>query len=122
MFRFISRYLNPEYENCKGCEILKHQLGIVNTEKKELLTVILDLVRPKVELPEPITTQAVPVVSRAMTWGRRRAILQEQDRIKESTLSNSRFAASPDEKKEAIEALEKELDIVERDKNASQIG
>ena len=118
MVRFISFLLGKPYESCKSCEVLKLQLEQVNSEKKELLAVILDIVKPKVIVSESMP-QSAEVNKPVGLWSRRRAALEQRDR--EQTLNQAQIrksspfiAANDQENKEAIEALEKELNIADQ--------
>lgn len=136
MLRFISYLLNREreYEPCKSCQIVQYQLEQVNREKRELLEVILDLVRPKVTHVAPAQVQVQPVAPRVGTWGKRRSILEESDRNR-AAAARSQFSAGntrgkPDEDEQVNDVL-KELENVNRElatgkdgenENASQIS
>jgi len=109
MFRFIKYFLRPDYEECKGCQILQRQLHEVNLEKKELLNVVIDIVRPKVvEVPEK-QHEISPIIPKVGTWTRRRAILEERDRKEAAIKNNSQFIGHPDNSD--ITRIEKELGI-----------
>lgn len=135
MFRFFKFFLRPDYEECKGCEILKHQLRETNQEKKDLLELVMSLVRPTPAKIEPREAQIskIPIIPKNMTWSRRRAMLEERDRIETQLRKNSPFMASPVEREEyennkdreeSVAALEREVAAIEKEvnPNASEIG
>lgn len=121
MFRFLAYAFGwRDFDPCKSCETLKQQLDLANAEKKELTATLLNLVRPQVV--EQPTVQLEPFKQSGALWSRRKAILEEQDRLKARTIRESRFAATPDNKlsgdkakeaDESIAALEDELKIAE---------
>lgn len=126
MIRFLLFLLNKKgYENCKGCEVLREQLLIANEEKQLAINTLLDIMKPKVA--EPIQTQSTPVLAGPMPWARRRAILEEQERIKAQRMKTSSVLAKSDKQlndemkktsqfispvsNESIEKLERELGL-----------
>jgi hypothetical protein len=102
MLRFISHLFKLNYEECKGCDVLKNQLAIANNEKEELRKVLLDLVKPKVyEAP------SVPIESvkpKLVTWDAKRRMLEEQSRVEAQI------------RQQNIEKLERELEIEGKEK------
>lgn len=103
MFRFLSFLVGKQYESCKGCEVLKTQLSIVNQEKAQLTETLLNLLQPKVYAANP--QELEPIVPKIMTFGRRRAILEEQDRVQAKIMRESNLVSR------STEELEKELSI-----------
>jgi len=101
-----------ELQVCDTCEALKHQLSIVNEEKRQLLDRLL-------AKPEPESTGNVefkPILPHKRTeqaWRVRQQMLEREDRAAARILRDKEPATSVDD-------LEKELNIVEteREKNA----
>jgi hypothetical protein len=115
MFRFISHIFDLHYNICESCVVLKQQLEIANNENHRLLETIVDIVKPAVAMPvEHIELQQVS--PKFASFSRRRASLEESARI-EARAKSSKLAAKPDEVKESIAALERELSLDERNEN-----
>lgn len=110
MLRFISFLLGKPYETCKSCETLKQQLDTVNAEKKELLDTLMSLIKPKVYEAPP--QELEPVIPKTTMWARRRALLEEQAKVK---ADRERSAAKPDNLKEgrSVADIEEELGVNE---------
>lgn len=96
MIRFIAFLLGKQYEPCKGCEILKHQLELSNHEKEQLVNTILNVVKPNVIPAAPVEYNPLPTKT---SWDQRRRFLEAEDR----KVAQARAA-----QEKAIE-LEKEL-------------
>lgn len=116
MIRLLMFLLGKEYETCKSCETLKLQLKLANEEKERLTETLLGLIQPKLfEAPPQEIQNFKPV---ALTWSRRKAELEMQDRIKASAM-NSPYRAKPDDtlnkinenKPQTVEEIEKELGV-----------
>jgi hypothetical protein len=88
MFKFFHRMWNPHCSHCaeerlndkicESCEILKMQLSLVQQEKKELLSLIVDKHKPETEsaireIPQPIKSKHTP-------WAVKRQILESESR------------------------------------------
>lgn len=111
MIRFISFLLGKEYEPCKGCSILKQQLALVNEEKKELTSTLIAIIKPAPPVIEQIN-QPVQVTT-ANTFSRRRAALEERDRLASKTVRESTNLGKPDNATTRdIDKLENDLGIV----------
>lgn len=82
MLRFLTFLLNKPYETCKSCETLKIQLELANSERKELLSTIMGLVKPEVVQVAPTVT--TPIISKALPWDKRRRLLEQENRVKAS--------------------------------------
>lgn len=96
---------------CDSCETLKTQLNIANFNNEQLMRKIL-------KEPEPIVNEQPPVITRpaAVPWQVRRQMLMAEDREKAKLIRN---APKPDSiVKETTEDLEKELGVVEAERNA----
>lgn len=104
-------------DECPTCEVLKEQLAFQQTQNKFLLDKLFPTVIPPAaptEIPEPVGKTPVP-------WGRKREILEREDRA-EAELRRKRAKAIEDEKKavankkklesaQTTEELEKALEI-----------
>ena len=116
MIRFIMALLGKQYEPCKGCEVLRQQLAVVNEEKKELTQTLIEIVKPKPpEITRVISGQPVSLPV-ATSFSRRRAILENRDREAAKVIKESPFVAKPDDPRDrtidnAVEELERELNI-----------
>lgn len=112
--RMEMRERNKEIKICESCEILKHQLSLVNDEKKDLLN---RLIHPIVEQPTVESSEFKPVLqSHNMSWRVRQQMLEREDRERAKLLNQNREAIS-------VSDLEKEMDIVssEREGKADAI-
>ena len=120
MIRFISFLLGHEYETCKSCAILKEQLQLVNEEKKQLTETLLAIIKPQAPLAVENVNQpvALPV---ATTFTRRRAALEERDRLAAKTVRESKVLGMPDNATTRdIEKLEKNLGIEPSDERSEE--
>ena len=96
MIRLLSRIFHWDYDSCKGCEVLKQQLAIVNEEKKQLTDTLLSLLNPKViELP-PQHVSSITNAPPIQNFARRRAELERRDRELAKTLANSNVIGRAD--------------------------
>lgn len=105
MLRFISRLFKIDYDSCKACEVYKEQIRVVNEEKRDLLDNILAMVNPQT-IPS-VTTSPEPVKRLGMSWHQRRQILEAESKARARSMANQ-----PQEVKDEINKLEKELEIV----------
>lgn len=95
---------------CSSCEILKEQLAIANIDREKLLARLVD--KPETPKDEPPIEITKP---RVMPWRVKRQLLEAEDREKARVL---RQAPKPDD----VSDLEKELGIVEAERNALRTG
>lgn len=118
---------------CRTCEILEKQIEYERARSLELTTTITALLKPAPiilqEKPETIVPTTV-----ATSWSRKRAALEQRDRLQANLNRNDKLQAKPDEelKKEefnkpnpsasqkSIDQLEKELGIVDSDSETSE--
>lgn len=125
MIRFLTFLLGRPYETCKSCETLKQQLELVQAEKKELLDTILGIVKPKViieQIPPSVAANPIPT---AMTFARKRNILEARDREAARVIRSSPNLGRPDNPKadiadKVVSDLEKELGINEEESDLQQ--
>jgi len=113
-----------DYESCKSCETLKMQLDYANAEKKELMETLLALTKPAVVV-QPVDTKILnPLQQSALTFARRRGLLEQSERIKTDVIRTSPYIAKPDDLSkgqqssnavtpQSIEKLENELGLVD---------
>lgn len=116
MIRLILRLLGiKDFDTCKSCETLKTQLEFERANNKELTDTLLSIVRPKVYEAPPVEMQ--PLANTAGLFSRRRAVLEERDRLAAKTLVESKNIGKPDNLKdiEPIAKLEEELGITEKE-------
>lgn len=117
MIRFISFLFNREYEPCKGCEILKQQLEVVNAEKKELTNTLVTLILPKPQIPQEAREMS-PAIPHVGVWSKRRAELERIDAAQ--ALKNNKLIGRPNPQATVttnnISQLEQELGIEEESK------
>jgi hypothetical protein len=110
MLRFISFLLGKPYEPCKGCEVYKEQLKIMQRNQEALLDQIITITKPEVkivsnqEAPKPITPKYVP-------WSVTQRKLELEDREKaRQAIMNDAKRQNPDVA-DKIEKLEEELGV-----------
>ena len=96
---------------CPSCETLQKQLEIANHEKERLLDKLLE--RPE----KPIETGPPMQMTRPKTipWNVRRQMLEAEDRKRAELLRN----APKPQPAESVEDLEKELDVVQQEREAT---
>lgn len=114
MFRFLSYlFFKEPFEECKSCEILKQQLALVNSEKRELTETLLSLLKPKVYEQPAVELQSMAPV--ATVFSRRRAALEQRDREAARVMVNSSVVGIPDKgsREQSIQQLEQQLNINE---------
>jgi hypothetical protein len=115
---------------CRTCEILEKQIEYERARSLELTTTITSLLKPAPiilqEKPETIVPTSV-----ATSWSRKRAALEQRDRLQASLNKNDKLQAKPDDEiketkinpsasQKSIEQLEKELGIVDSDSETSE--
>lgn len=105
-------------KSCKSCEVLKQQLEIANSEKKELLEALLSIVKPAPVIVSETTKILEPTDRKFTTFSKRRSALEEASRQKANAEKSSLAAKSDNEQQKSIESLEKELGVVD----ASKVG
>ncbi len=111
MLRFFCVLFKIPYETCQSCETLKQQLSFERSEKKELLDTLLKITNPKVIVEQP-QVELSPVIQTSGLFSRRRAALEERDRIAAQKLKESTNIGRPDDN---ISKLESELGISEKE-------
>jgi len=98
-------------DDCKGCEILQHQIDNANAEKRLLLDSLLKITNPSAPVEEETRTYE-PIAPRHMPWNVRKQMLEEKDRMK----------AEEERIKKGIEDIEKEVGInAEQDKKQEAV-
>jgi hypothetical protein len=109
MFNWYREWLQirKEARICESCETLKHQLEVVNYEKKQLLDRLLEKPAVVEQPKEPI---AITKPSH-LPWAIKRQMLEAEDRERARLL---REAPKP----QSTEELEKELDIATAEREA----
>lgn len=113
-YKELRREFSPEKELCESCETLKSQLALANQTNEKLIQRILEKSEPeRVVAPVP-----VPFNKQTLPWAARRQILEAEDREKARALRN---APKPDSTT-SVEELEKELGIVEHEREESSGG
>lgn len=103
--------LKKDIQHCESCETLKTQLSIANQEKKALLDRILEKPEP---IPTPDDIELKPIYPRGVSWNTRRQMLETESR-EAAKLLRQKKEEGPD--RITIEELEKELDIVEKERD-----
>ena len=97
----------PEKEEvCISCYTLRHQLELVNHEKKELLQTIMNLVKPQIVEASPVNVE--PVAPKVTSFSAKRRMMEEADRAQARKLREVEA-----ENKASIDELEKNLGILE---------
>ncbi len=111
MFRWIREYLEIKNEfkpKCETCDVLRIQLEHANYEKQQLLNQILHPLRT--EAPEEPKEDLKPILPKKhLSWPVRRQMLEATDRRAAQLMNDKKIEI----KKESIEELEKELKIVQ---------
>ena len=111
MIRFISFLLGKQYEPCKGCEVLKQQLAYVNDEKKQLTSILIDIVSPKKIESTPVEFQ--PLAVPAGTFAKRRAALEAKERETARIIQDSKNLGRPDNLNKLVPDINQSNDINE---------
>jgi hypothetical protein len=95
---------------CHSCETLQMQLSIANEEKNKLLNTILEMNKPKIEIPvEPRKIE--PIHPKNVPWSVRRQMIEAEDRKAAELIAKKKLEQQ--ESNPEIEELEKELGIGE---------
>ena len=95
MLRFIAWLMHREYEPCKSCEVLKHQIERLEINNNQLMSRLLKLSEPELI---PQNHIPVPQKPRIANWNAAKKELEAQDRKEAETLKK-------------IAETEKELEI-----------
>lgn len=106
MTRLIMFLLGKNYEPCKSCATLEKQLEYEVAKNKELTETLISILKPKVVEAAPVEVANFKPVG--VTFSRRRAILEEQERQKSKVLQNNPLVAKSDD---SIQKLEEELGV-----------
>lgn len=124
---FLRLFRIKDFEPCKSCEVLKAELQFARAEKLELLNALINITKPNVVIPSQETKVLTQVQATTGTFSRRRAILEEQHKVKGDVIKTSTHLARPDsepeEKKpgpqhispQSVDALEQELGLVDEE-------
>ena len=108
------------FEPCKSCETLKQQLDYERANNKELQATLINILKP--QITEAPVVEIAPVSQTSVLFSKRRAALEEKDRLSASIVRSSKHLAQPDNALHAIkedkideniDKLEKELGIQE---------
>lgn len=92
MFRLFTHLIGKPFEECKSCETLKQQLEYERANNKELTSTLLSILKPAVAIPDTPATELKPLVLSAGNFSKRRAALEQRDRIEAQILSQRRVA------------------------------
>lgn len=92
MFRLFTHLIGKPFEECKSCETLKQQLEYERANNKELTQTLLSILKPAVSIPDTPATELKPLVLSAGNFSKRRAALEQRDRIEAQILSQRRVA------------------------------
>jgi hypothetical protein len=93
---------------CETCEILREQLHKSDTERKELLTRLLD--KDKVEPLPKEDDEIIPIQPQFVPWRVRQQMLEAEDRKKAQLMKEKQTEIS-ESRKEKISELEQELGV-----------
>lgn len=93
---------------CESCEALKQMNDHLRMDNEKLLRKILE---PKVEVERTVAPEPMAPLHRNVPWRVKQQMLEAEDRQKANAL---RQAAKPD----TIEDLEKELDVVSKERES----
>jgi len=126
MIRFLMSLFGKDYNPCRSCELLSEQLEYERAQNKEMLETLTSLLKPV-----PIINQiqeSRPLSPRGITFTKRRAELEKQDREKARIEKTSPYIAKPDNevKKDepktttkTVEQLEMELGVVDSESDGA---
>jgi len=96
----LRKWFDLEEKPCLSCETLRRQLEIVNYEKKELLSTIMNLVKPQVVESSPVNVE--PIKPKLVTHTMKRQMMEEADRARARKLREVE-----EDNRVSIESLEK---------------
>lgn len=104
---------------CSTCKVLQEALEFERERNKELLETVMSIIKPAPLVEEHrVTPSAVPRQV-GLTFTRRRAELEKQDKLRTEAL-NSPHAAKPDSElastQKTVSQLEAELGVVDSEK------
>jgi hypothetical protein len=121
MANWFHRFFNPhcphclnetiESRICASCEVLRAEVARLRADNERLLSRVLE--KPEVIKDREIAPAPQAVLPKSIPWAVRRQMLEAEDREKAKLIRN---AAKPD----SVEDLEKEMGIVEENRNASK--
>ena len=106
MFNWYREWIQIRKESrvCESCETLRHQLEVVNFEKKQLLDKLLNP-----EKPEPVKEPALIIPPKGIPWAVRKQMLEQEDREKAKLM---REAPKP----VSLEELEKDFGFAAKER------
>ena len=116
MIRFLYLLLyGDKIDSCKSCQTLKEQIAFERAEKAELTATLISILKPKEIEAAPIEVN--PLQQTATLFSRKRAMLEERDRLAAKTYKDSTNIGKPDIPQQvitsAIDKLEQELGVTE---------
>lgn len=119
MIRLLMYWLGrTDYETCKSCqthkdanEMLRSQLAIANTANRDLHLLLVDIFKPKVELPTNEVNDAKPFVPRLLP-SQRRAQMEQMMHNRNKTMASSKHIAV-DEKIEEKSKVESPIPMIQ---------
>lgn len=98
-----------EAKVCQSCEVLKHQIEMLNYTQRELIKTLAEFNRP-----EPIVThnqqEFEPVRPKTIPWQVKRQLLEEEDRARAKVIADNR-KMQQEAKDNSVEKLEVELGV-----------
>lgn len=127
MIRLLMFLFGKQYEECKSCETLRLQLKIANEDRERLTQTLIDILKPKVVEAAPIVLENM--AGQSSLFSRRRAALEERDRLEAQVATSSTYIKKPDDQlrkvapisglnpaqqDQSIEKLETELGVQEQ--------
>lgn len=95
---------------CHSCETLQMQLSLKNEENKKLLDTILEMNRPKVEIPVEHKS-VIPILPKNIPWSVRQQMIEAEDRKAAQIIQERNRKLAEQVVDEEVEKLEKELEI-----------
>jgi hypothetical protein len=117
LIRLLMFLFGKPYEVCKSCETLKQQLDYERQNNKELQATLINILKPQIS--EAPVVEIAPVAQSSVLFSKRRAAMEEKDRLTASVVRSSKNLAMPDNivndkvENERIAKLEAELGIAE---------
>jgi len=117
MIRLLLRLFGiKDFDTCESCAMLKEQLKYEREEKQQLIDTLINIVNPK--LVEAAPVEINPTKMSAMTFSRRRDMLEKKSREEAALIAQSKNLGRPDRvdkpifgQTSNIEEIEKELGI-----------
>jgi hypothetical protein len=93
---------------CQSCEVLKHQIEMLNYTQRELIKTLAEVNKPETVIHQPVEFE--PIKPKTIPWQVKRQLLEEEDRAKAKVIADNK-KRQQEAKDNSIDKLEVELGV-----------